>query len=316
MIMKLIEVVTVYVTMQRSLGMRFTAADRLLRQFAREMGNINLADVRPEAVVMFLQGNRALTATWRLKYNVLSGLYRFAISRGYCATCPLPENVPKLPPTQTPYVYSTEELRRLVEATPTLYNYRSRLQASMFRTLILLLYGSGLRVGEALRLTLADVDLLDRVIIVRDTKFFKTRLVPIGPRLSAELAAHIERRRHLPMPLGKNSRLLTSYTGQGWSYSQVITLFQRLRRTAHIECPEGELHPPRLHDLRHTAAVHRVLAWSRDGKDVQRLLPQLATYLGHVDIKSTQRYLRMTPELLEEASQRFAQYAQYGDDHE
>jgi len=316
MIMKLIEVVTVYVTMQRSLGMRFTAADRLLRQFAREMGNINLADVRPEAVVMFLQGNRALTATWRLKYNVLSGLYRFAISRGYCATCPLPENVPKLPPTQTPYVYSTEELRRLVEATPTLYNYRSRLQASMFRTLILLLYGSGLRVGEALRLTLADVDLLDRVIIVRDTKFFKTRLVPIGPRLSAELAAHIERRRHLPMPLGKNSRLLTSYTGQGWSYSQVITLFQRLRRTAHIECPEGELHPPRLHDLRHTAAVHRVLAWYRDGKDVQRLLPQLATYLGHVDIKSTQRYLRMTPELLEEASQRFAQYAQYGDDHE
>lgn len=314
--MELIKVVAAYVAMQRSLGMRFTSADRLLRQFAREMGNVGMADVRPEAVVTFLHGAGTLTATWRLKYHVLSGLYRFAISRGYCETCPLPINVPKLPPSQTPYVYSTGELRRLIDATPSLYNYRSRQQASMFRTLILLLYGSGLRIGEVLRLTMPDVDLIDRIVVVRDTKFFKTRLVPIGPRLSVELAAHVERRRHLPMPAGESSRLFTSYTGQGWPYSQVITLFQRLRRAAHIECPEGELHPPRLHDLRHTAAVHRVLAWYRDGKDVQRLLPQLATYLGHVDIKSTQRYLRMTPELLEEASRRFAQYAQCGDDHE
>src|SRR3546814_2004329 len=89
--------------------------------------------------------------------------------------------------------------------------------------------------------------------------------------------------------------MFASRTGRGWPYSQVITLFQRLRRAAHIECPEGELHPPRLHDLRHTSAVHRVLACYREGKDVQRLLPQLATYLGHVDIKS--RSEEHTPEL-------------------
>src|SRR3546814_482091 len=283
--MQLIDLVTAYVTMQRSLGFRFKAADRLLRQFAREMGSVSIDDVRPDAVVAFLQGAGPVTATWRLKYNVLSGLYRFAISRGYCEACPLPRSMPKLPPSQTPYVYSVEELRRLVEATPSLYNYRSPQQASMYRTLILLLYGSGLRIGEVLRLSVSDVDLVDRVIIVRDTKFFKTRLVPIGPRLSTELTAHTERRRHLPLPLGENSRMFASRTGRGWPYSQVITLFQRLRRAAHIECPEGELHPPRLHDLRHTSAVHRVLACYREGKDVQRLLPQLATYLGHVDIK-------------------------------
>lgn len=314
--MELIKVVTAYIAMQRSLGMRFTSTDRLLRQFAREMGSIGIADVQPDLVLAFLHGAGKLTATWRLKYNVLSGFYRFAISRGYCTTCPLPASLPKLPPSQTPYVYSTEELRRLIEATPSLYHSLSRQQASMFRTLILLLYGSGLRIGEALRLTMTDADLIERVIVVRNTKFFKTRLVPIGPRLCGELASHAERRRQLPMPAGESSRLFTSYTGQGWSYSQVITLFQRLRRTAHIERPEGELRPPRLHDLRHTAAVHRVLVWYRDGKDVQRLLPQLATYLGHLDIKSTQRYLRMTPELLEEASRRFAQYAHCGDDHE
>ena len=100
--MELIKVVTAYVAMQRSLGMRFTAADRLLRQFAREMGSGDMEDVRPEAVVTFLHGTGTLTATWRLKHNVLSGLYRFAISRGYCETCPLPTNVPKLPPSQTP----------------------------------------------------------------------------------------------------------------------------------------------------------------------------------------------------------------------
>ena len=88
-----------------------------------------------------------------------------------------------------------------------------------------------------------------------------------------------------------------------------------MRRAAGINGPIGEPHPPRLHDLRHTAAVHRVIAWYRTGQDVQRLLPQLATYLGRLDIRSTQRYLQMTPELLHAASQRFARYATE-DDHE
>jgi integrase/recombinase XerD len=314
--MKLVDVVTAYVTLQRSLGLHFKAADRLLRQFAHAMGDVNMAEVQPESVVLFLQGSGALSATWKLKYSVLSGFYRFAISRRHAAVSPLPTSVPKLPAPQTPYVYSTDELCRLLDATPALHVAHSRQQALMYRTLILLLYGSGMRIGEALRLTIIDVDLLERVIKVRDTKFFKTRLVPIGPRLALELAAYIERRRNLPMPEGENSHLFTTRTGRGWPYSHVITLFQHLRRAAHIDCPEGELRPPRLHDLRHTAAVHRVIAWYRDGKDVQRLLPQLATYLGHIDIKSTQRYLQMTPELLDQASQRFAQYAHCGDDHE
>jgi site-specific recombinase XerD len=314
--MKLTEVVTAYVTLERSLGLRFKSADRLLRQFAHAMGDVEMAEVQPESVALFLQGSGALSATWKLKYSVLSGFYRFAISRGHVSASPLPTSLPKLPPPQTPYVYSTDELGRLLDATPALHVAHSRQQASMYRTLILLLYGSGMRIGEALRLTIVDVDLLERVIEIRDTKFFKTRLVPIGPRLTLELAAYIERRRNLPMPEGENSHLFTTRTGRGWPYSHVITLFQHLRRAAHIDCPQGELRPPRLHDLRHTAAVHRVIAWYRDGQDVQRLLPQLATYLGHIDIKSTQRYLQMTPELLDQASRRFAQYAHCGDDHE
>jgi integrase len=314
--MKLIDVITAYVTLQWSLGMQFKSTDRLLRQFGRAMGDIHIDEVRPDVVADFLQGAGLLSATWKLKYSVISGLYRFAISRGHVATSPLPANLPKPPPPQTPYVYSTAELRRLIDATSSLHVAHSRQQAAMYRTLILLLYGSGLRISEALSLTVNDVHLVERIITVRNTKFFKTRLVPIGPKLAMELAAHIKRRRCLPMPVGESSRLLTSRTGRGWYYQHVITLFQSLRKAAHIDCPAGELRPPRLHDLRHTAAVHRVVAWYRSGKDVQRLLPHLATYLGHIDIKSTQRYLHMTPDLLQEASQRFAQYAQCGGDYE
>lgn len=313
--MRLTDIVDAYVARQRSLGMRFDSAEQLLRRFSRQVGDRQIQEITPEAVVEFLNGAGVLTATWVLKYRVLTGLYKFAISRGYAVGSPLPTAVPKLPPQQTPYVYSTGELRRLMEATAILRKGHSQHVPAMYRTLLLLLYGTGLRIGEALRLTFQDVDLVEKIITVRCTKFFKTRLVPIGPKLTGELTAHIERRSLLPMPNGKASPLFASRGTRGWSYPRVITMFQHVRGTAGIECPIGEPRPPRLHDLRHTAAVHRVVAWYHSGQDVQRLLPQLATYLGHLDIRSTQRYLQMTPELLQAASQRFAQYAR-GDGHE
>jgi integrase/recombinase XerD len=118
--MMLINVVDAYLARQRSLGMRFESAAHLLRRFCRAMGNPEIAKVTPEAVAEFLQGTGALSATWMLRYKVLTGLYRFAVSRGYVGRSPLPTTLPKLPPQQTPYVYSTEELRRLLEATSVL----------------------------------------------------------------------------------------------------------------------------------------------------------------------------------------------------
>jgi integrase/recombinase XerD len=307
--MRLGEVIDAYVALKTSLGMSFETARRLLGQFSREIGNPPIGDVQPEAVAAFLRGRGALSATGGLKYRILSGFYKFAISRGHADSSPLPANIPKLPPQQSPYVYSIDELRRLLAATSVLHVNNTPLQAPMYRTLLILLYGSGLRIGEALHLTLRDVDLIERIVTVRDTKFFKTRLVPIGPKLAGELAAYIQRRRQLPLPLGDDSRLFTTKTGRGWPYPHVITLFQQVRRAAGIGCATGECRPPRIHDLRHTAAVHRVIAWYRAGRDVQRLLPRLATYLGHIDVKSTQRYLHMTTDLLQEASERFASYA-------
>ena len=96
---------------------------------------------------------------------------------------------------------------------------------------------------------------------------------------------------------------------------RVQKVFQRLRQKAGICRHDGARYQPRLHDIRHTSAVHHLTAWYRDGADVQRLLPQLATYLGHIQLASTQRYLTMTPELLEHANRRFEHYALAEDDH-
>lgn len=314
--MKLATVIEAYIALQQSLGLRSKTAMRSLRRFGRQMGDVHIGQISPEQVLSFLQGTGPLSSTWRTKYRLLFGLYRFAISRGHVATSPLPPTLPKFPPQQSPYIYSTEELHRLLDATSALDSACARLQAPMFRGLILLLYGSGLRVSEALGLTMRDVDLEQRIVTVRDTKFYKTRLVPIGPKLALELTMLGDRRRRIPMPDGEDSLFFASRTGARWDYPRVITLFQRVRRVASIGCPPGELRPPRMHDLRHTAAVHRVIAWYRSGQDVQRLLPQLATYLGHVEISSTQRYLQMTPELLQEASRRFAWYADCGGHHD
>lgn len=208
--MRLADVIDAYLTRQRSLGMRFDSAGQLLHRFGRAMGERPIQEVTAGAVLDFLNGNGALTATWTLKHRVLTGLYRFAVSRGYVDNSPLPTSLPRLPPQQTPYIYSTDELRRLLAATAILRTGHSRQVPAMYCTLLLLLYGTGMRIGEALRLTLQDVDLAERIITVRCTKFFKTRLVPIGPKLADELAAHLERRGLLPMPLGRAAPLFAS----------------------------------------------------------------------------------------------------------
>jgi site-specific recombinase XerD len=304
------DVITEYLAARRAQGVQIRSGARALRQFARETGDRPLPEVTPDAVATFLRGHGALSAAWTTKFGILAGLYRFAMVRGYVAASSLPEIRPKLPPPQTPYVYAHDELQRLLDATAAVKSPLSRLQAMTYRTLLLMLYGAGLRISEAIELTVADVNIAERMLTVRNTKFYKSRLVPIGSQLASVLTTYYEQRSKLLMPKGQDSAFLCTRTGCCLTYPEVVTRFQRIRSAAGIACPSGEPRPPRLHDLRHTAAVHRVLAWYRSGKDVQQLLPHLATYLGHANIASTQRYLQMTSELLQEASCRFAAYAQ------
>lgn len=306
--MKLSELTGQYVAHKQSMGMRFRTEQRTLKSFCHTMGDITLADVQPAPVLAFLAGKGPVTRFWHRKHEVLIGFYRFAIARGYCTVSPLPTLVPKRPPAFVPYIYSHDELRRLLEATSLCEHPCCKVRAHTFRALILLLYGAGLRISEALALTLNDVNLFTALIQIRETKFYKTRLVPIGPDLVRALT-HYASQRKKDHSAQSDRPFFVSRMGNAIQPWTPDLIFGRVRRRAKVERHDGGRFQPRLHDLRHSFAVHRLISWYRQGANVQRLLPQLATYLGHVDVAATQRYLTMTPELLREASQRFERYA-------
>ena len=219
------DVITDYLAARRAQGVQIRSGARVLRQFARETGDRPLHEVTPHAVATFLRGRGALSAAWTAKFGLLAGLYRFAMARGYVAESPLPAIRPKLPPPQTPYVYSHGELQRLLDATAAVRSPLSRLQAMTYRTLLLMLYGAGLRISEAIGLTVADVDIAERMLTVRNTKFYKTRLVPIGAPLASVLATYYEQRSTLPMPTGRDSAFLCTRTGCCLAYPEVVTRF-------------------------------------------------------------------------------------------
>jgi site-specific recombinase XerD len=265
--------------------------------------------------VGFLAGKGPLTRHRENKYYALAGFWRHAISRGHASCSPLPNNEPKSPVRAPPYIYSRDELRRLLDPTNVEISRRGAVQldAATFRTLLLLLYGAGLRFSEATGLTLADVDLAEDVLTIRTTKFYKSRLVPIGPQLATALASYMPLRRRGGLGQGETSFLLANWDGTRLASSTVQEAFDALRRTAGIHGTAGGRQIPRLHDLRHSFAVHSLTVWYRQGADVQRLLPVLSSYLGHSDLEGTKVYLSMTPELLKQAALRFARYAGGGE---
>ena len=308
-----------HVAWRRAHGAKFDTSAHTLYCFSKRVGgNIDCGSVDDADVLSFLAGNGRLTRHRANKYSALAGFYRYAISRGYAARSPLPaaEHEPRTPRSKPPYVFSPDELRRLFGAIDVSRQRPVQLDAATLRALLLTLYGAGLRVGEAQRLTLADVDLPDAVLTIRNTKFYKTRLVPIGPQLVDALQAYVTKRIERPLPEAGASTFLANLDGTPLVKCTVDYAFARLLKAAgiHHERKDG-LQSPCLHSLRHASAVHRLGSWYREGADVQRLLPVLSTWLGHAHLDGTQVYLSMTPELLHAASVRFDGYVN-GGDHE
>jgi integrase/recombinase XerD len=308
--MKLKDLITRYVAVRKSLGAEFASAESLLNTFSRKMGeNIDIAEIRIEQVEVFLAGTGPVTRYWHRKYDTLRGFYRYAVSRGWADHVPLPATVPKMPERLVPYIYNTDELQRLIHPASPEHIGGRKLQPHTLRAVLLLLYGAGLRIGEAVALTLPDVDLNAAVITVRDTKFHKTRLIPLGPKLNQALVEYAAQRQQAGHAQHADAPFFVLRRGAPLSVQIVQQAFVRLRQHAGVGRADGARYQPRLHDLRHSFAVHRLTSWYEQGADVQRLLPHLATYLGHVSIAATQVYLTMTPELLQAASRRFERYA-------
>jgi len=311
--MKLADAIAEYITHMQAAGRRYVAQITLLRYFSRSMGELEVRDVPPEAVRSFCE-NRGTAASYRRNVHCTLGrFYRYLIAQGHAVPFPIPSVLPKRPADFTPYIYSIEELRRLLAATDSYYRCKTQrgLHGGTFRALLLLLYGAGLRISEALSLTLADVNVSTSLLTIRESKFYKTRLVPVGPDLNRVLRNYLDKQRPT-FRATSSDPLFVSHKGASFTRNTAEKSFRRLRTFTGLYRSGGPRCQPRLHDLRHTFAVHRLLAWYRAGADVQRLLPHLATYLGHRELSGTQRYLTMTPELLREAGLRFQTYAMGG----
>ncbi|MFC1679945.1 tyrosine-type recombinase/integrase [Elusimicrobiota bacterium] len=307
--MTLITTITRYIAYRQSLGELFQTNGKILKAFARAMGlHKPLSHVQPAQVQQFLNGTGPITANWHAKHQALRGFYLYALGRGHIKTSPLPTVIPKRPPPFVPYIYARQELRALLDASLTYQKNRSRIDPPMVRILLLVLYGTGLRVREAVSLTLADVDLPQSLLTIRQTKFRKTRLVPLGPQLTKVLTNYATKRRRDGLPQNPDAPFFISRDGRTINQYTIEGVFQRVRKKAGVRRVDGARYQPRLHDLRHSFAVHRLTAWYKQGADVQKWLPVLSVYLGHTHLAATSVYLTMTPTLLDQANRRFQHF--------
>jgi integrase len=203
-----------------------------------------------------------------------------------------------------PYIFTDQEIERLMTETARLPS-STGLRALTHTTLIALLAATGLRPGEALALDLADVDLVNGVLSIRQTKFGKSRFVPIKSSTCVALAEYAERRNEL-CPRRPTERFLVSERGTQLHDSAVRRTFAKVSCAIGLRAATGGRRTgrgPRLQDLRHTFATRKLIEWYRAGLDVERELPKLTTYLGHVDVGHTYWYIEAVPELLELATE-------------
>lgn len=199
-----------------------------------------------------------------------------------------------------PYIFRHEEIKRLLEASDRLPSHpcgplRHLIMPEIFR----LLYCCGMRLNEVLNLRVADVNLIEGILTVRMGKFKKDRLVPMAPSMTVRL-------RKYSMVMGErkpDDLFFPAPDGGPYSKGALSYIFRSLLRECGIPY-RGKGRGPRLHDVRHSFAVHRLESWYRQGADFGNKLPVLATYMGHKDLTGTQRYLRLTPEIFPEITKR------------
>lgn len=208
-----------------------------------------------------------------------------------------------------PYILSAIEVALLLS---TARNLRPRpcdpLWPARMELIVGILYTTGLRIGEVVRLQVRDYDLVKASLTIRETKFLKSRVVVLSDSAKGLVESYLARRIEVGRTYSQEDPLFCGPYGRKPCLGAIRSALTQLMRRCGLKPKQGR-GGPRIHDLRHTFAVHCILQWYRKGKDVQALLPRLVTYLGHRGIESTQLYLSVTPDVLQEASARFQRFA-------
>jgi integrase len=202
-----------------------------------------------------------------------------------------------------PHIYTRDEVRKIMTAALRLGPPGS-LRPVVVSTLIGLLYATGLRIGEALNLTLGDINLRRGVVEVREGKFGKSRYVPLSSSTARSMRKYLKRRQKAGFLTAPTAPVFPNVNGKRHHYPSLVTAFLEIIRSLGLRGPKGE-RGPRIHDLRHTFAVERLTAWYREGSHLGAKLPLLSTYLGHSTVTGTEVYLHATAQLLQSAGRRF-----------
>ena len=292
----LVEAIEDYLALRRSLGFKLHSAGAALMNFAAFMQRQQAQSITVRLALDWAQQpGDAQPAHWAQRLSFVRGFARHHLAADPSTEVPPPGLLPYRPSRARPYLYSHDEVRRLLEQALQLPG-ASDLRPWTYHALLGLLSVTGLRVGEALRLRLDDVDLDAGVLTVRGTKFGKSRLVPIHTSTRDVLVDYQTRRtRHLR---GRDAvYFFVTRTGNPLDGADVRRTFYALSRQVGLR-GQDDSHGPRLHDFRHRFAVETLTGWYRSGDDAERRLPVLSTYLGHVHVSDTYWYLSAHPQLM------------------
>lgn len=296
-----------FINMKRSLGFKYEKQECILFRFDRftiERGETELGISKELADRWCEQGNNESDGYRYFRCVLISQLSSYLCKLG------IRSYIPGLPPIQstfTPYIYSRKEIEAIFNAADALITSRRNMNSIIFivPTLLRLLYGTGIRIGEALSLQNKDVNLSENYILVKDSKNRKQRIIPISESLSAVCQDYINHRKKLPVLQSDDRPFFISLNGSASKPHTFIWYFRIVLNAAGIPYT-GNYRGPRIHDIRHTFACHALVKMAESGIDLYTSLPVLSTYLGHQSLSATNGYVRLTtamyPELLKDVN--------------
>jgi integrase len=290
-----------YLRLRRSLGHELAEASWLLPGFVADLDARGAPTVTIEAALAWAQQAQTGrgTSVGARRMTAVRGFARYMAGIDTDTEVPPLGLMPHRQRWRRPFIYSPADVDTVIDQARS--SIVSPLRAATYVTLIGLLAASGMRIGEAITLDRGDIDWAQGVLLIRESKFGKSRLVPLTASSMAALQGYAGLRDELAPPPDEPS-FFTSLARKRLLYAVVSQTFRQLVDQAGVGA--GAPRPPRLHDLRHTFAVRTLLGWYRAGEDVQAKIPALSTYLGHREPSSTYWYLSAAPELLALAAAR------------
>jgi len=301
-----------FIAYKRALGRRYDIEEKTLRLLDRSLiknGIQQPCEVTPEHIEKFLASRpRPRPRSYNHLLCTVRRLFDWMVIQEVLEHSPVQAQPKRRLSQRAPFIFDIHSAKRLLDVARRLPERpKAPMRGVTYHAIFAILYGLGLRVGEACRLMIKDVDFNRKLLVIQQTKFYKSRLVPFGPKLEMLLLEYLQmRNKKFGAPF--LDAPFFSFTKRGEIHPCTVSqTFHRLIPRLKLDIPLG-CSPPRLHDLRHSFAVGTLTRWYRSGINPGTGLLKLSTFLGHVDTNSTAIYLTMTPDLLQEANQRFERF--------